>query len=124
MILVAFGTQPHWNEYIHVPHRHGSPGFAGELQKTLWELATAASMPSHQNYAYSLAILGKHEGWLSEGSHRYMDAQVAEAIMALRQLMKQMIAEVYAAGKADGHSLLLRLAEGEISTREFDAKTK
>jgi hypothetical protein len=53
-----------------------------------------------------------------------MAKPLAEAVRDLRNAVVDALDAEYEAGKAAGHNLLLRLADGDLSMNDFDARTR
>lgn len=119
-IVVAIGKQSYWNEYIHDHIRNGK-GYGRSLMDIFQRLALASSRPAVELEA-EYKLLGK----IDPGGtmHITMPRSLAEVIKELHQFIQPMLDEVYSAGKHDGHRLLMRLAEGDLSPNEFLEETE
>jgi hypothetical protein len=113
-VVVSYGAQPHWNEYIYT---HSGAG--RQMMDMFHQLVKAGSRPS-STYNAEFPVLGKIEGMVG-ASYIVMPRLLAEAVRELRTAVGDALKAEYEAGKRDGHMLLIRLAQGDISVNEFDA---
>lgn len=115
-VIVAIGQRSHWNAYI-----HSKSGKGRDLQEIFHRLALSASRPALAYHA-EFELLGK----IDNGGRMYvkMPRPLAEAIKDLRSAIQPALEAEYEAGKADGHNLLMRLANGDLSVNEYMKKTE
>lgn len=113
-IVVAFGDHSHWNEYI-----YSHSGAGRNLMDDFQRVARAGSRQATTLIA-EFELLGKVEG----GGHSYaiMLRPLAEAVRDLRVAVSEALEKEYSKGKADGHNLLMRLADGDLSVNDFDKR--
>ena len=130
-VLVVYGKHSHGNQYLrsqaHMPGGRESAGRV--LMEHFQKLARAASRPAPKTSDLQdgthIEILGKpNSGGYAVSVEGVMPESLATAIRDLRQAVEEALAAEYAQGKRDGHNLLLRLAEGDISATDFNAKTQ
>lgn len=116
-IIVYFGRNPHWNEYI-----SAKAGTSRNLMDIFHRVAIAGSSPSLATYS-EFALLGKTDG-ISANVYAKMNRSLAEAIRELRVAVQDALKKEYETGKRDGHNLLIRLASGDLAMNEFDKAVK
>lgn len=114
-VIVSFASAS-YNSYIWSKKR----GSGNALQNAFYEIAFTAGkeLPAYSKAEYDL--LGKRH---DVGTHHYhvmeMPRQLAEAIKNTYAMMNKILEGEYEQGKSDGHNLLMRLAQGDLSPNEY-----
>ena len=120
IVIVEYAPRAYWNEHIYtngdMDKRLGS-----KIMEKFFDLAVACSTPTN-NHNAEFELLGK----MSSGSREWAQMQraVAVQIRDLYKLIQQALKNQYEAGKQDGHNLLMRLAQGDLSANEWLEKTE
>lgn len=115
-IVIVYGKQAHWNEYI---SSHSGDG--RKLMDIFQRIALAASA-STSTHTAEFNLLGKTEG-MGAVTYAKMARPLAEAIRDLRIAVSEALKLEYEAGKKDGLSFVRGLASGEISTKDFEKES-
>lgn len=112
-IVVAVGQCAHWNAYLYAH----SAGYGRKLMDVFQRVADAGSRASMtRNAEYSL--LGKIDSFGEK--YIVMPRALADAVRELRTEVQNAMKAEYEKGKTDGHSVLMRLANGDLSMNDFD----
>lgn len=115
-VIVAFAERAYWNEYI-----YSHSGVGRNLMDIFHRLAKSGSRPSPRGNA-EFNLLGKIESF--GGTNAIMPRPLAEAIAWLRDAVADALKKEYEEGKRDGHRLMMRLANGDLSMNDFDKETR
>jgi hypothetical protein len=116
-IIVSFGDRDYANEYIYT--RDTESGH--RLRRLMFELAKSVSVPANVYHADVKNLLGEDDG-ASMRVYASMKTETARVIPILYKAIQEALRSEYEAGKADGHSLLMQLASGDLSISDFDDK--
>lgn len=116
-IIVSFGDRDYANEYIYTRDRESGP----RLRELMFRLAKSTSVPVNVYHADVENLLGKDDG-PSMRVYASMKTETARVIPMLYKAIQEALRAEYEAGKADGHSLLMQLASGDLSISDFDDK--
>jgi len=124
-IHAIFDTwEPHHNETY---YRGSESDDGDETARAIWELAKAVSVPYHdytndESDESPPALLGKCNMIYHPENQVLIDPDVAEALIRLNRAIHKLSNGAYENGKRYGHSLLVRLASGEIGVNEFESR--
>ena len=101
----------------------------GEFEGWLHRLVQAFSRPDTTKVTLDdiregrtptvVPVLGQSSG-SGKPRHALLPKPLVELIIEIRQLIPAIVKSRYEAGKRDGQNLLLQLASGELSQRDFD----
>jgi len=113
--LAYLGERSYWNQRIRFDDSDNS------LRSLLHQLLMLTKRHQVERSPYApTGILGKIDQAGSVGIIIRKD--IAETITALRNQIDASLNDAYRDGFHDGHKLLMRLAEGNISVNEFEDK--
>ena len=115
-IVISFAKRSHWNKYLFTKAKTGQ-----NLMDIFQRIAEAGSQKT-TSQSTEFQLLGKIDGWRSSSdtTYRTMSKLLAEAVQDLRIAVEQALELEYKQGKKDGHNMLIRLADGDLSINDFN----
>lgn len=118
-VAVTFSSTPHLNKSIRVHGDSFAVRTGEQLRKALVTIALQMSRRDFGDAEVWFDLLGRTEYGYAAGGAYLMPRVMAEAVRDLRGLIATAIEQSYAAGRADGNNLLVRLAQGDLSPNDY-----
>ncbi len=127
---VAFAKTYHWNRYYRCPSPRRSNSRNNDnstlLRKALFDLAITITVVDGVQVSKPLYPMGdpKDDFSLYSSLNGTMPTGSAQAFRSLVDLLQPIIDNAFEAGKEKGTALLLSLASGDLSMKDFEDQIK